>query len=896
MKTKLILSSLVLASALVSCSDEMDSNGTNGNNPFNDGRTQVYLNIDNGNAMTRVTSDGESMGYDGTDKLGGVIVDSKTLWTVDELHRGNNKWNWNGSKFTTEGTTSVGSWVFYAPYNTEMTTKTDGVEYDFLQIQEGAADFTEMAKVDFFTSPVIQLDGFEGEQLTMNVLTPSIHSRVAMQLQVPGGATVVQKIVVKAKDVSDNSVKFPTEGKILSKQLPVANVCITGSNANSDITSSLKTSEEVMLDAVYEMVNTDAEGTYSYVEDDFKAFSKDRSSNATTKEYLVLDCTDHKTGNSMAIVNGQFKAFMLMPAGNYKSVTLYAYTDKGVYEYVVNSSDMSVEMPTTEDFVLRRATKVNLAKIGGTYVADKYLNESTSKAYSELIAETEGVVAINTVDLVNVIKNIDADAATTVNVISEGDAHRMVIDQSVATALAEVLTMKTNATLKFTGAPVYIKGNDSQESPLVLEHMTFTEGCTVESGFVEIGNLIDIPVSKQIIVNAGANVDFATAQSGGNIYNKVLLKGSVDVTGTGVEIKTITNENGTLKIASTLETETAVTNNGNIIIEEGAVWTVTDFTNAAANTMSALQAGTLVNKGMVTFNGTSANNSTVTNKNEMHVGEDATFTNASTIINEVGRFIADAKNLGTGGGTFKNTGTFINKAMLACVDQSSIAAENGKIVNSGTIQAKTGAMTYITENVISPTLGTITLDDRDANMSVTTSAQQGTIEWTYNGDKLNKELGDKFNKVVLTAESDIDLTNITTTTDNSAKAVISIEVNGANNKKVILPNEKTFKALTIKAGKNVSVYCSKTSIAELTIDEGATLTVPTGQIFGAYKFESATDISNAVADASISNSGTMVVGGNFWTTVTGASVAGNGLFLSGAGGAYHWGATVNTWE
>ena len=54
-----------------------------------------------------------------------------------------------------------------------------------------------------------------------------------------------------------------------------------------------------------------------------------------TADFLVLDCvSDHtdQKADGVAVTGGKFMSYMAIPAGIYKSITLYVYTDKGIYK------------------------------------------------------------------------------------------------------------------------------------------------------------------------------------------------------------------------------------------------------------------------------------------------------------------------------------------------------------------------------------------------------------------------------------------------------------------------------------------------------------------------------------------------------------------------------------
>lgn len=207
---KILFSAIVLAGMVASCTNEEFEN-LNSNDVVKN-RTQINLTLTGENAETRFIPNGLNLGYENSDGLGAVLVDKGVKdkngtnvvdWDIVASHVGNNKWTWNESKstFTTNGTTSIGAWMFYSRYNSDMTTNRNGVEYTFPQIQEYAQDFEWIANnnVNFVVSPIYRVDGFEGENVEIPVKQASINSYVKLNLQLPTTVSQVQKIVLTAK-------------------------------------------------------------------------------------------------------------------------------------------------------------------------------------------------------------------------------------------------------------------------------------------------------------------------------------------------------------------------------------------------------------------------------------------------------------------------------------------------------------------------------------------------------------------------------------------------------------------------------------------------------------------------------------------------------------------------
>ncbi len=91
------------------------------------------------------------------------------------------------------------------------------------------------------------------------------------------------------------------------------------------------------------------------------------------KDFLVLDCVDNHSDEAapgVAVTGGKFTSYMLIPAGIYQSITLYVYTNDGIYVKEVAERDAALEetdankLPAgKKNILLRRHKRVNLANI-----------------------------------------------------------------------------------------------------------------------------------------------------------------------------------------------------------------------------------------------------------------------------------------------------------------------------------------------------------------------------------------------------------------------------------------------------------------------------------------------------------------------------------------------------
>lgn len=941
---KILFSAIVLAGMVASCTNEEFEN-LNSNDVVKN-RTQINLTLTGENAETRFIPNGLNLGYENSDGLGAVLVDKGVKdkggtnvvdWDIVASHVGNNKWTWNESKstFTTNGTTSIGAWMFYSRYNSDMTTNRNGVEYTFPQIQEYAQDFEWIANnnVNFVVSPIYRVDGFEGENVEIPVKQASINSYVKLNLQLPTTVSQVQKIVLTAKDAGGSDVKFPTKGRIDNTKMPVANMLTDTENPSYDVNYALPGSlpstvaerkEKESARAYAQLVNqrgSDYDIDLAEAEDvglasSFSVITKAVGDN--TAGFLVLDCvSDHtnQKANGVTVTDGKFMSYMAIPAGIYKSITLYVYTDKGIYKKEIAERDAAIDgsapdkLPAgKKSIVLKRQTRVNLANLTKrvSEVEDAVIKVEETKTAAEVAADLGGVVITKTADLIAAIEGA-TDKSIDFLVVNQPiqnlgtdtpvPAHESIINKAVAGAVLTkwAADARTNVTLNFLNQRMTIEG---EEEPFDLVGMKFTKGATLISGKVNLAERISFENNDdKFIVNSGATANFtkgtnASAQSFAVTSNsEIENNGIVNFVGYA-DITTLTNNGtvtvGTSEVAAGLKT-TTITNNSTFTVNKGE-WETGALTNATSASIS--------NSGSVDVTGASTNSGSINNDTDAVINVVNTFANSGTITNDVKAKIISGKAGASTTGSLINNKTVTNYGEMYCLNGSHT------IKNVGTIEAidkeENGtkisiSRTYITENSSvdessvaangDVTRGEIKISHRDIDMTVAKKAFQGRISWLVpsNMSALTHNSEDKFNMIYLDASCDLsDYANV-----NHIKYVTVNE--NATLPKVTL----TSPLVEFVANEDVTLRVDKKAIAILNIAEGKTLTVPTNNIVGVYDVEE-TGVVKAFAE--IVNKGTMLVGGKCFSSITAYP---GGVFASGSGNvdeAYFWSQTADTYN
>lgn len=884
------------------------------------------------------------MKFDANDKLGAVLVDQgvKTNaegkyivnWGISDSHAGNNKWNNTGDySFTTEGTTSIGAWLFYSRYNEDMSVNRNGVEYTFPQIQEYAPDYQWIANnnVNFVVSPIYRIDGYEGQEIQIPVINQSIHTSVKLNLQLPSTVKEVQKIVLTAKDATGMPVEFPTKGRILNTKMEaagaVANLLTDKKNASYDPTYGLlrhvyNSEYEDMVVAANKAAaafrNDDVDlATITDTELGTKYVAISEAVGENKKDFLVLDCVDNHSDEAapgVAVTGGKFTSYMLIPAGIYQSITLYVYTNDGIYVKEVAERDAALEetdanklLADKKNILLRRHKRVNLANITkkASEVEDAAIKIEDKKTAEEVALALGGVVVTKTADLIAAIQGAQQKVVDfqVVNQAAQNfgsdeavPEHSTRINKAVADAvLAKWSDARTgNVKLNFLNAKMEIVGD---ETPYDLVAMTFQKGSKLTTGSVNVAEQVFFG-NDSFDVMSGATANFTKGAKNNLVaYNidsqssTITNEGTVNFTGYA-KMGVIVNKNGgVVNVDQTLNVLDNMKNYEAINVNEKGELTVSNLTNVGTEGYVTYNA-TVVNNNLLTFKGTdNKNGGVITNNKKVEV--EGTLENLSkgAINNAKGAtFIAQVGGVVTN----KMGASMTNSGELYCIIEG---ADKGQIANYGTITAEEGALTYITtnqeltqstadleeDNIDNTNIGRIILKERGSNMSVSTANMQGIIEYTLpeNTSKWTPQDGDKFNKLILanstsSISNPVDLTALNHNTAGITK-VISVELSG--NSYVKFANNQALKELIIKG--NVNVLGQKVSTAILRVMNGK-LTIPTNNVFGVYAFTT-DETGNAVNDPIINNHATILVGGRFYTSLPQSITSSNGEFASGAG-------------
>lgn len=826
-----------------------------------------------GQPETRMEGNDQTSWFTGEDTIGAVLVDyakNTPYYQVVEGHVGNNRFVYNPSKgkFETVGTTVVGSWLFYASYDERMTTNRNGVKFDFPAVQTySGTGYQEIAKMDFKTSPIVNLAGQEDGYFNYEIPMTSVYSyaRITMKFEEP---VIVQKLVIRPTDATGKkNAPFSTVYTIKNTKVPEADVYSPG-----------LLGEQGVLDAAcVKMRNRNG----NVIEDYTTSFSTfvDYLTPETTpsRDIIALNCLANTTESD------KFEARMAIPAGKYNNLAVYAYTNKGVYKYNVDNANVgggdNHNNGNQEEFLLRRQLGVALHNVNGEKVAGQkeYLEMTEKVDYPTLAetTETNGTVVISQEDLIAVINGIDRSQEVKIRVL--GDAVK--INQEVMTALKAKVADYPGAYLSFkdTDGQIEVIGNTSAGDPLMLQDITFNGGAKLKSGYANVNEDVIIPSNQSFTVNAGTTLTFTTEDG---TYTGIINNGNVIFDNNNnnvITVAAIRSNLGTITINTPVKITTTLKNDKDVMA--GLTGTIINNSTLDLNGTSTNN-GKITNEGIINLTKESTSNGEIVNNKTFNIS--STLTNNGTITNNDGAILL-VKGDGTSALNNAVAGVITNFGDMYCHEG------NNKINNTGKIYAKAGSTTYITTNsqsnetttvTNSNVMGEIFCDNRNEDVSVTTSTQKGYISYEVQAtvNELTKETGDKFNKVYLNGSCKLN-----------HESVNYVVVNAEST--ITLNSDKNYQEFTFNADATLySAPAYKNMIGKLVVAEGVRVKVPTENAIGVYEVTySTTSKTSAVID----NKGTILVGGNFWSSLAQPAT---GTFASGDGQttAFHW--SQSTWN
>lgn len=883
MKKKYYLSSLAAATLLAGCtSDELVPQQSEevadvlANRP----KIEVAFGLENPATRMHAEEGGLEVKFNTSDQLGAVLVDQglnnpANYWDLvtTNTHIANNKFFYdatvNGGKFVTDGTMCVGSWIFYTPYSKTYTTERGSIKYDLPIVQTYAQDFTELAKKDFRFSPIVNLKGQENgyfDEFTLPTISAYTYANV--KLTFPQNV-VVQKLVLKPSGQADGTTYAPFAHTYELNY--TAGAGMADPTAVADLQNYPQLSPLVTKQDRLDQTKTALKAKTPYLQ------ATQGVPGAAAEQLIALNCLD---SNLPASKN--FQSYMLIPSGQYTCIRLYAYTNKGVYVYNINDECEAAQTTGTRPagFPTQDAGSITLKREGVSLhnigeeassnadyaaIATKAIKMTETKNNVQLqtSTETDGTVVISQKDLLAVIEGITVAGQMNVRVL--GDMVKITSDVAAAIKAAES-RVGGDIQVRFD-RQVTIEGT---EAGYVLNDVTFDGDAKLTTGTISLGSDVNIPTGKNLTVENGAtlNVNTLAATVNGYEYSQITNKGTLNANVAGLNIGTVNNEVEGVFTVSKNASITTINNKGDMTVADG-VELEAGINNNDLGT--AAHKAILTNKGKIHVNSASTNVEEINNYGEIYI-ENVQLDNSGNITNNAEAKIISGRSGGIGA-VIMNTGVITNYGYLYCFNGDNI------IKNVGTINAKgESSTTYITTNSANDetttptrinTMGVINLDQRNNDVSVTTTTQKGYIVWATTDANIIRKNGDKYNKVVVSGGT-------VTINDTSVRYIES-------SCKTLVINTNVIQEL--KFNTNAELNTTTATVGYLEIAAGKIVKLPTENVIAVENVSDAASSTNA----DIVNNGTMLVGGNLYSSAITSCPAGTFAAGDGNATAFHWG-------
>ena len=648
MKTKFILTAMCLPLAFAACTNEdvlvENQNALEGKKVV-DFKVSATYGADG--AESRMVNNNGTFLWEGTDVLGaawnldgGIYSNNKFVNTLTEASA--------TADFTTQATTVVGDYVFYYPYNTDVTKDLNsGIVYSLPEPQEYDPTGEKMMNNNFMISPNIKVDGNEPGELTLPLTMRSIYAYGQLNLTLPevlvvDGSNVnsvkIQKIIIS---YTSNVAK---DGKIALANIPTVNLTadyietlIAGESGNDDLDEACegKTEAEVraILFAAADKALTAQSETYTTGE-------VLNLTEGTAVEQVSITCVNEENPDGIALgKNETFSTRVLLPTANSTSVTIEVFTNKGKWvSDVMNNQKIKAN---------HTANLANLNRVKN--------GETAFKMYS-FTPITDEINAISEADFIASVKNLKAGSTAEVKV---GDF--VLTPDAVAAIPAEVdITFTSDVTF---------------EGDMTLKNMTFGN-VNLKGGKIELaeGLEADILDIEEAEVKITAEGEYTTINVNG---------GSLEVAAVNEDGEAVTFEVNALNVGDYTEFEPAE-----------ATLTVTNDLTANVNLYNGTKLINNANITELTINAKAeaVNNGTIETAENWgllyNAGKIIDLGNIATVEMQEGGVILESSN----NGLIK---TVANSEVTTVNDGGEVIYVEGARVAATTAVGSTGYVTYV---------------------------------------------------------------------------------------------------------------------------------------------------------------------------------------------------------
>ena len=557
---------------------------------------------------SRMINNNGSFSWETTDKLGAAMVDAAALGILaDGSHFGNAQFNYADGAFTTSSTLSVGSYVFYYPYNEKNTTSRAGVIVKTLGAQKFDATGEEMMKNNFMVAPVTLIEGAEAGELTLPMTFRSIYGYGNLTLT--NNLDTEKEIEILKVVIENGSDKFVIGGRLAVEQFQD----VTDENnpqdkgwlyvtldEDTDASAAYAKADSVYLNMIDEEGETVKPNPVNWMDENTVLGVYE-----PVKGAVSIDCLTGTTGVKVAY-GASVSTRVLIPAGSYTKTdwTVSVYTNEGVLE-LDSDCITTTEEETTEIVVRNSRTKTISVALEGTPVPDNdEVNVISKEDFIASMAQFKGEEYDELT--VNVAAGVEVDAEMLAAVPSNVEELTFGSDvtinanttlKKVSFAAGKAVTLKGNVTIQPTSTITMFDANEvTVEGTVTVKVMNGT----YDAQFI-------VKKDATLNLNAGVSVTSVTSDGTLNIGSANGSAVSANVTAQTGAVTVNSELDGILNLGSADNKAKALTATLNkkatsVTVYANASVTANvagNATTGAAELVIASNAGTIVNNKTV---------------------------------------------------------------------------------------------------------------------------------------------------------------------------------------------------------------------------------------------------------------------------------------------------------
>ena len=505
MKTTKLFIGALAAMSFAACQNE----ALVAEQPTLEGRKQIDVKIVPTESVdSRMINDNGSFSWETTDQLGAALVDVDG-GIANGSHFGNAQFNYADGQFTTASTLSVGSYVFYYPYDKKNTTTREGVIVKTLGAQKFDTTGDEMMKNNFMVAPVTELEGAEAGELTLPMTFRSIYGygdlTLTNNLDEEGEIEILKVIIENGEEGFVIGGKLDVElvegGDEADKTPHNQNNLLVTLDEDTDAGAAYAKADSVYLNWVNEEGKTIKPAPVEWID-------------GSTTGAVSIDCLTGTAGVKVAH-GASVSTRVLIPAGEYTKTdwTIKVYTSKGVVEIPSENIATTEEEGEEDKIVVRNSRKKTItANITGSVESEEEVNAISKEDFIASMAQYKsGDVEELTV---NVAAGVEVDAEMLAAVPS-------VIENLI---FGSDVTINANTTLKKVSfaenTEVTLKGNVTIQPASGIEMFKENQRVNVE-GTVKVASSVKaayyVKKDATLNLNAGVNVGSVTSEGTLNI-------------------------------------------------------------------------------------------------------------------------------------------------------------------------------------------------------------------------------------------------------------------------------------------------------------------------------------------------------------------------------------------